>query len=197
MNRRERIRYFENFDYATFINNPKVAAFIGKDHEYFKDLWAKDFEKKNGNAQKVTTCFHWTWLGVILGPVVWFSYRKMYNMAWLVIALFSAITFVEVFFNVNVGSGGYFAANLVLALMAKNMYLMHTIEFFRKNADLPSDQRDDLIAVKGGTSVAAPFVMFVTFFACMIAAAVLADLVAGNPISFTLATESTTIQSTQ
>ena len=196
MDRRERMRYFENFDYPTFINNPKVAAFIGKDYDYFKNLWAKDFEKKNGNAQKVMACFHWTWLGVILGPVVWFSYRKMYKMAWLVIGLFSAITFVEVFFNLNAGSGGYFAANLVLALMAKNMYLMHTIEFFRQNADLPGHQLDDLVAAKGGTSVAAPFVMFIMFFACMIGAAVIGDLAAGNPISFTLATESTTIQST-
>lgn len=184
MNRKEKIEYYNNFDYPTFINNPKVEAFIGKDYEYFKDLWAKDFVKKKGNALKVMTCFHWTWLGVILGPIVWFSYRKMYAVAWSLIALFATVSFLESYFDFEVGAGAFFGTNLALALLAQNHYFMYVVDFFRKNANLPGHQLDELIATKGGTSMVAPVVIFILTIFSIGISAILGNVAAGNTISF-------------
>ncbi len=190
MTRKERIDYFQNFDYATFINNPKVAAFIGKDYDYFKTLWAKDFEKKKGDALKVMTTMHWTWLGVVLGPVVWFSYRKMYKLAWVVIGLYAAVSFLETFFRFDLGSGGFLAANLILALMAKNYYFGHVVDFFRSRSDLSGAALENEIARHGGTNIWAPFVMFIAHIVLVMAASALGDIASGNPVSFMLTTES-------
>lgn len=194
MNRNEPAARFENFDYPTFINNPKVATFIGKDYEYFKALWAKDFKKKNSG---IMTRFHWTWLGIVLGPLVWFSYRKMYRMAWLIIGFSSAAVFLEIFFAPHINAEVYYLIlYFILPLMAQNIYLMHVIDFFHKNAHLPHHQLDDLIAIKGGTSIAAPFVMSVIFCVCLLAAVVFGTFMTGTKTPVMLTPESTVTQST-
>ena len=184
MNRKEKIEYYKNFDYHTFINNPKVAAFIGKDYDYFKNLWAKDFEKTKGNALKVITSMHWTWLGLICGPIVWYSYRKMYKTAWGILGIFVAASFAVEFFDLQNSGGGYAGAYIVLAVLAKGYYFQHVVEFFNKNADLPQDQLNDLIAKEGGTSIMAPIVIFIIGVICMCSAEILGDLAAGHEISF-------------
>lgn len=190
---REKIAYFQDFDYRTFINNPQVEAFIGKDYEHFKVLWTSDFEKKKGNALRVITSLHWTWLGVLAGPIVWFSYRKMYKLAWGLVGLFSAATFLEDFFGLHVGSGAYMGANLMLALMAKGYYFEHVVGFFHENKDASQAQMAELIATKGGTSTLAAVIMFVMGIICVIAASILGDLAAGHQISLFAEVQTTSV----
>ncbi len=197
MDRRERMRYFENFDYPTFINNPKVAAFIGKDYDYFKALWAKDIEKKKGDAQKIGNMFHWSWLAVLLTPIAWYGYRKMYIAAWSLIGLYTVLAFIDSYYSFDFGSGVYGGPLLGIALTVKSAYFMNVVGFFQKNEYLSGTALDEKIARKGGTSLLSMIAILLAFILFMVGAALLGDIASGKPVSFSFITTHTTIQSTQ
>jgi|GEM_PF-3105337 hypothetical protein len=193
MNFRERKEYYQNFDLPTFLMNPKVADFVGKDFGRFQEIWINDYKKTGHNVARMGLRYHWTWLGFILGPVVWYSHRKMYLMALGIIGIYMLVTFFEEYFNLGLGSVSFAATNIILALMAKSTYLQHIIDFFHRNREISGQQLDDLIASNGGTSKIAAFLFFAFSIMAIILASITGDIVAGHEISFLTSDQTTSI----
>jgi uncharacterized membrane protein (Fun14 family) len=131
--------------------------------------------------------------GFILGPVVWYSHRKMYLMALGIIGIYMLVTFFEEYFNLGLGSVSFAATNIILALMAKSTYLQHIIDFFHRNREISGQQLDDLIASNGGTSKIAAFLFFAFSIMAIILASITGDIVAGHEISFLTSDQTTSI----
>lgn len=191
MSDQERKQYFEDFDLPTFLMNPKVADFVGKDFDKFKDIWLNDYEKADRNFSGIGMRLHWTWLGVIIGPCIWFTYRRMGELALATLLFFAGLEFIREYINLGIDtieSAVFdifaFAVFVIFALWGKSLYLHHIIKFFRTNDHLSGPQLDELIEDFGRTSVTRAVLFFIFSVMVLIAANIMGDITAGREISF-------------
>lgn len=191
MNFRKRKADFENFDLPTFLMNPKVADFVGKDFDKFKEIWLKDYEKADRDFSRIGLRLHWTWLGVIIGPYVWFSYRRMGEMALATLLFFAGLEFIREYMDLGIDTIELalfdifvYAVFVVFALLGKSLYLHHIIKFFGTNDHVSGMQLDELIEDFGRTSVTRAILFFIFSIMVLIAANIMGDITAGHEISF-------------
>ena len=167
-----------NFDFDAFINAPTVRAFIGKNYDYYKDIWAKDYAKKKSIAG-IMSSFHLNWLGLLAGPVSWFCYRKMYGVAIGITALYCVATLLEYYIGKPISSTAFVAANVILASMAKGYYFAHVRNFIEKNGTLSQTMFEQRIARDGGVSIPLAVGGFILSISAIIGCAAIGETIFG------------------
>ena len=152
---------FRDFDLDAFLKSDDVRAFIGPGFDFFDVLWRADFARKE-NMEKVLSSFHWNGLAILVSPITWFAYRKMYDMAALFLALVLCASVVIDILNIQVGVAPFVGAFVVVGLISYNVYFLHVHKAMMKIRAMPEERRAAAIAARGGVSVLAA-ILFTAF----------------------------------
>jgi hypothetical protein len=168
----------KNFDFDAFINAPTVRAFIGKNYDHYKEIWGRDYAKKK-SVTGIISSFHLNWLGLLAGPVSWFSYRKMYGAAIGVTIVYCAATLVEYYYGKPFPTAGFVGVNVAIASMAKGQYFAHVMNFLEKNNTLSQAMFEQRIARDGGVSWPLAVAGFILSIAAIIGCAAIGEIVFG------------------
>jgi len=170
---------YKDIDFESFINSPNVKAFIGKNYDYYKGIWTRDYEKKGRNILKISVAHHWNWLGFLAGLPVWYCYRKMYGMAAMLTALYCAPTVYEYYAEDPISPAAFLGVNLVLLLHSKGTYFVLVLDFFEKNKDLSQSELEEKIARKGSASTLAAIIGGLLVYGAIISTALVCQSIFG------------------
>lgn len=152
---------YENLDLEIFLGLPDVQRFIGKNYEYYKNLWLGDYAKKK-SVIGVANTNHLNALAMLLNVPTWLGYRKMHAYALGFTALFCLVMVGEHFLGLRVPNGVYAILNLVVALRLKGLYFDWVVRQFYKHRDTERAVFDAFLGRQGGTSV--PLAIFYGLF---------------------------------
>jgi hypothetical protein len=143
-----------------------VAAYIGPNAGQFRKVWEKQrqvmLEKGYGNT------WSFSWPALVLS-YVWFLYRKQWAVGAVLVGL--PIIIGLLFPNALGGFGG---VGIVIAMLAKGLYLQVAVPKIAKMRALAPDDaaRHAVLAAAGGVSWPAAIVSGV-FFAATVAAVII------------------------
>jgi hypothetical protein len=143
-----------------------IAAFIGPNAERFRPVW----EKQQGTILKMgyglTSSFSWP---AFFLSYVWFFYRRQ----WLVGAILIVLP-VVLMFLFPTATGGFGGLAIVIAMMAKRLYLQDALPKIARirAAETDGAARQAALARSGGTSKPAAIISGV-FYAVSILVVIL------------------------
>lgn len=142
------------------IGRPAMGA---EEMEAFVGPNARDYLRK-WTARASSPWKGWNWAATLCGTV-WLVYRKMYAEALIVRAMMLTISFAMGIFARLVGTAWVSIAlsaayAVCMGLLGNVLYYWKMERAFRALADLPPQERQALLAVKGGVSRPAALLVF-------------------------------------
>jgi Protein of unknown function (DUF2628) len=143
-----------------------IATYIGPNAERFRTAWEKQRAAILKKGHGITWGFCWP---VFFLSYVWFFYRKQ----WLIGAMLIVVPIV-IAFLFPTAEGGFGGLAIVIAMMAKSLYLQDVVPKVAKirAAETGGVAREAVLAVSGGTSKLSGIISGV-FFAISIVAVIL------------------------
>ncbi len=135
-------KIFEDIgDVQTFLDRDVVRSIIGKNYDFYRELWLQHEQQINGERAKIKVKGRWNWLAFIFIPA-WYGYRKMHSMFLGLLAAFSALIFYEIFYDTEIlkSTSALFG---FLALYSRAMYLQIVVARVKAYDKLPNKERKE------------------------------------------------------
>ncbi len=164
-----------------FLNQESTKKMVGKNYEFYKELWTQHLEKIEGKRKKIEVKGRWNWLATLYIPA-WFGYRKMHDFFWVVTALLAAVLFYETYTNTEIIKPGVSAGIfIVFAIYSRAFYLGSTIKNVKYYNDLSNEERKQQYLKKyGGASNTLAWVYGVGFILILAATSYLGARLGGH-----------------
>lgn len=145
----------EKFD--SFIQHPAVAAYVGNNFDYYRDVWSRQFAKKKTIAAMrgdiLKGAFASFNLPALLLLVPWSFYRKNVKPAALVGLVLFAVFSMQIITGMHPPGLFYLVLIIGVGSMANAYYFDQVWEFVETNGKLGPEELKQLALAKGGTSV--------------------------------------------
>ena len=166
-------------DLEAFLNRDEVKLIIGKNYDFYKELWLQHEQKFKGERKKIQIEGRWNWLAILYIPA-WYGYRKLHSMYWVLLCMFSALFFYESYYNTELlkSTSGIF---LVLALMSRSTYLQTIVARVKAYDKLPNKERKEQFLKKyGGESTLLAWLYGIGYIVILLATGITAAYLGGH-----------------